>query len=81
MRTTISLKDEAYEVVKSLASARNVSMGDILSEYVLHPRPLPTVVVNDLGIAVLHGGQPITTEGARKLLDEMNEEYDLSKSA
>ena len=41
MRTTVNLPDDLYEVVRSLASSKRISMGDAMAELLrkgLHPK-------------------------------------------
>src|SRR5437016_2635303 len=45
MRTTLNLPDDVYEVARSLAAARGISLGDALAELVrrgLNQLPAPT---------------------------------------
>ena len=41
MRTTLNLSDEAYRVVKAAARERKVSLGTVISEFILRTRCQP----------------------------------------
>jgi hypothetical protein len=76
VRTTIDLTDEAYHVAKAVARERNLSLGKVVSEFIVQPprsaqaggakrkRRSPA------GFPVFSSGKKITSEDVRTLLDE-----------
>lgn len=73
MRTTISLDDDVFQVVKNYAEARSVAMGKALSELVRRglDAPVKTRVVNGLVVFdVPEGSERITSERVKELAEE-----------
>lgn len=70
MRTTISLDDDVFEVVKNYAEKRSLAMGRALSELVRRGLSAPpkTRVVNGLVVFdVPNDSEAITSEQVRRL--------------
>ena len=76
MRTTVDLKDEAYQTVKAIARDRDESMGKVMSELIMKGacQPNPNHKVGEIrmvnGWPVVSIGRPITSEEVRDFLDE-----------
>ena len=73
MRTTLDLSTEAYHVAKALARERNLSLGKVVSEFILqragsHGKARP--VHSAAGFPVFASGKRVTSEDVRALLDE-----------
>jgi hypothetical protein len=74
MRTTLDLTTEAYHVAKSLARERNLSLGKVVSEFILlrtgsgHRKTKP--VHSAAGFPVFASGKRVTSEDVRALIDE-----------
>ncbi len=74
MRTTLSLDDDIYPVVKTYARSREVSVGKAVSELVRRglSAPLRTRVVNGFHVVDLPPGSPVVTrQHVRKLMEEL----------
>lgn len=74
MRLTISLDDDLYAAVKSLAQSEDLSMSAALNHLVrraIYPvnEPLGVPTVRN-GIVVIEGHEPITSEQVRRLEEE-----------
>jgi hypothetical protein len=73
MRTTITLDDDAYQIVRRYAEARCKPMGKAVSELVRRgsQAPLRTRLVGGFHVVDLPAGShPITTEDVKRLLAE-----------
>ena len=76
MRTTIDLTTEAYHVAKAVARERNLSLGKVVSEFIVQPARSPQTGGakrkrrSAAGFPVLSSGKRITSEDVRALLDE-----------
>lgn len=70
MRTTLSLDDDVFQVVKAYAETRAVGMGKALSELVRRglSAPAKTRVVNGLVVFdVPENTEPVTSEHVKRL--------------
>jgi hypothetical protein len=70
MRTTLSLDDDVFRLVKTYAESRSVAMGKALSELVRRGLSAPpkTRVVNGLVVFdVPEDSEPVTTELVKRL--------------
>jgi hypothetical protein len=70
MRTTLSLDDDVFQLVKTYAENRSVAMGKALSELVRRGLSAPpkTQVVNGLVVFdVPEDSEPVTTELVKRL--------------
>jgi hypothetical protein len=70
MRTTISLDDDVFEVIKTYAENRSLAMGKAVSELVRRglSAPVKTRVVNGLVVFdVPEGSEPVTSEFVKQL--------------
>jgi hypothetical protein len=72
MRTTISLDDDVFQVVKTYAEKRSLAMGKALSDLVLRGLSAPpkTRVVNGLvvfDVDVPEDGEKVTSELVKRL--------------
>lgn len=70
MRTTLSLDDDVFQLVKNYAETRSVAMGKALSELVRRglSAPAKTRVVNGLVVFDLpEDSEPVTSEQVKKL--------------
>jgi hypothetical protein len=70
MRTTVSLDDDVFQVVKSYAENRSLAMGKALSELVRRGlgAPVKTRVVNGLVVFdVPEDSEPVTSEQVKRL--------------
>ncbi|MGB9071884.1 MAG: hypothetical protein WCC22_04385 [Terriglobales bacterium] len=70
MRTTLSLDDDVFQLVKTYAENRSVAMGKALSELVRRGLSAPpkTRVVNGLVVFdVPEDSEPVTTELVKRL--------------
>jgi hypothetical protein len=70
MRTTLSLDDDVFRLVKTYAESRSVAMGKALSELVRRGLSAPpkTRVVNGLVVFdVPEDREPVTTELVKRL--------------
>jgi len=73
MRTTVSLDDDVFQVVKNYAETRSVAMGKALSELVRRglDAPVKTRVINGLVVFDLpEGSELITSERVKELAEE-----------
>jgi hypothetical protein len=74
MRTTLNLPDDVYQVARSLAAAKNVSLGDAIAELVRKGLRPDLRVREDTGFpcfAVPEGAPPITLEQTLAAEDEV----------
>ncbi len=70
MRTTLSLDDDVFQVVKTYAENRSLAMGKAVSELVRRglSAPVKTRVVNGLVVFdVLEGSERVTSELVKRL--------------
>ena len=70
MRTTLSLDDDVFQVVKAYAENRSLAMGKAVSELVRRglSAPVKTRVVNGLVVFdVLEGSERVTSELVKRL--------------
>jgi hypothetical protein len=70
VRTTLSLDDDVFQLVKNYAETRSVAMGKALSELVRRglSAPAKTRVVNGLVVFDLpEDSEPVTSEQVKKL--------------
>lgn len=79
MRLTISIDDELYAAVKSLARAEDLSMSGavnaLLRRAVFPPiEPIAVPSVRN-GVLVTDGARPITSEDVRRLEERLDDEY------
>jgi hypothetical protein len=73
MRTTVQIDDDIYEAVKSLATAKNQSVGRILSELARTALAPKTARKQDRGFPVFsvsRNATPLTLEMVRSALDD-----------
>jgi hypothetical protein len=73
MRTTISLDDDVFQVVKNYAEARSVGMGKALSELVRRglEAPVKTRMVNGLVVFdIPEGSGRVSAERVKELAEE-----------
>lgn len=63
MRTTLSLDDDIFEIVKQYAESRSVGLGKAVSELVRrgYTVPRPTRVVNGVQVFDLPANSPVVT--------------------
>ena len=78
MRTTVDLKDEAYQAVKAIARDRDESMGKVMSELIMKGVHGPVDLIGKIRLVngwpvVSYGKGVVTNEDCRKIRDE---EYD-----
>jgi hypothetical protein len=74
MRTTLTLPDEVYELARSLAHSKNLSLGDALAELVrngVRPAPGKPSKTGFPCFPVARGASPITLEETLTLEDEL----------
>jgi hypothetical protein len=73
MRTTLDLSEEAYHLAKAVALERNMSLGKVVSEFILQRRDsrfeLPKQH-SEAGFPIFASGKQRTSEDVRVLLDE-----------
>ena len=71
MRTTVDLTPEAYHVAQIVARERKLSMGKVISEFILRrdPHELETGR-SAAGFPVFASGKKVTSADVRSLLDE-----------
>jgi len=70
MRTTLSIDDDAFRMVKRYAASRSLRLGKAISELIRRgfAAPLRTRLVNGLHVVDLPADSPtVTTEHVRKL--------------
>jgi hypothetical protein len=70
MRTTLSLDDDVFRMVKRYAAGRSLALGKAVSELVRRALtvPLPTRAVNGLQVLVLPADSPrVTAKEIREL--------------
>lgn len=79
MRITISLDEDLYGAVKSLARADDVSMSGAINALLRRavfpsndPLPLPSV---RNGLHVIDGRAPLSSEEVRRMEERLDEEY------
>jgi len=75
MRTTIDLPEDAYKLIKALASKRKTTMGTIVAETIINnygPKrtDVPRIIDGPGGWPIVVLGHPITDEDVREFLDE-----------
>ncbi|MEP7351816.1 MAG: hypothetical protein ABI824_01155 [Acidobacteriota bacterium] len=75
MRTTVDLTDEAYHVAKAVARERNVSLGKVVSEFILQRAGSPATGSRDFprsaaGFPTFSSDRKITSEDVRVLLED-----------
>ena len=73
MRTTLTIDDDVFAAVRSIASSRSVSIGSVLSELVRKGLESGNEVQSRNGFpvfAVAPGAKPITPEDVRRAEDE-----------
>jgi hypothetical protein len=74
MRTTVTLRDDAYEVASAIARSKKKSLGDFLSDLVLGDPSLPErsekIQIDAKGFPSVRGDRPLTVEMVKALLDE-----------
>ena len=74
MRTTLNLPDDIYEVARSLASTRGISLGDALGELVRRGLKPPAATRGETAFpcfAVPPDARPITLEQTLAAEDEI----------
>jgi hypothetical protein len=74
MRTTLNLPDDVYELARSLAHSKNLSLGDALGELVrkgVRPAVGASSKTGFPCFPVSHGAAPITLEKTLDLEDEL----------
>ena len=71
MRTTIDLTQEAYHVAQIVARERKLSLGKVISEFILHrePRELPAGR-SAAGFPVFASGKKVTSADVKSMMDE-----------
>ena len=73
MRTTLSLDDDAFALVRSYAKSRSLALGKAVSELVRRglTTPIQTRVVNGFHVVVLPEGAPsVSSEDVKRLQDD-----------
>ncbi len=72
MRTTLVLSDSAYELARSIAHAERRSLGDVISDLILHPKQASGRLnsPNELGIRTFNSREPLTTDRVGEILDD-----------
>ena len=72
MRTTIDLTEEAHHVASAVARERNISLGKVVSEFILMRATAlgPVPAVSAAGFPLFSSGKPVTSEDVRAMLDE-----------
>lgn len=75
MRTTLSLDDDIFRLVKRYAASRSVGLGKAVSELVRRglTTPRPTRLVNGVHVFDLPPGSPIVTTRTVHLLEAEEE--------
>jgi hypothetical protein len=75
MRTTLNLPDDVYEIARSLAHSKNVSLGEAVAELVRTALRPPTPNRHNRGVfpqfSVSKEAPPITLEHTLELEDEV----------
>jgi hypothetical protein len=74
MRTTLSLDDDVFQVVRRYAESRSLALGKAVSELVRRglSAPMTTTVVNGIHVVVLPQDSPkVTTERIKELESEL----------
>jgi hypothetical protein len=74
MRTTFSLDDDVFLVVRSYAESRSLALGKAVSELVRRGlnAPMSTKVVNGIHVVVLPPGSPeVTVERVKELENDL----------
>jgi len=74
MRTTVNLPEDVYEVARSIAAAKRISIGDALAELVrrgLHPAPRLKTKTAFPCFSVAKDAAPITLEQTLAAEDEL----------
>lgn len=72
MRTTVVIKDEAYELARARAHQRRQSLGDAISELILERSSQRTEVIgtNALGLPTFRSRMPMTVESVKQILND-----------
>jgi hypothetical protein len=73
VRTTLDIPDEAYYIAKAIARDRNVGLGRVVGDLILHSAKGPTsasISMSDYGFPVFRCARPVTTEDVKALDDE-----------
>jgi hypothetical protein len=73
MRTTLSIDNDAFALVRSYAKSRSLALGKAVSELVRRglTTPIQTRVVNGFHVAVLPEDAPrVTSEDVKRLQDD-----------
>ncbi|RYD61387.1 MAG: DUF2191 domain-containing protein [Verrucomicrobiaceae bacterium] len=72
MRTTVVIKDEAYELARVRAHLRRQSLGEAISDLILERASQRTQVIgtNSLGLPTFRSQHPTTVESVKRILDE-----------
>ena len=74
MRTTVNLPDDVYEIARSLAAAKRISLGEALAELIRRGREISRVQRTDSVFpcfAVSERAAPITLEQTLDAEDEL----------
>ena len=74
MRTTLSLDDDVFQIVRTYAESRSVALGKAVSELVRRGlnAPMTTKVVNGVHVVVLPPDSPkVTSERVKQLENEL----------
>jgi len=74
MRTTLSLPDDVYEVARSLAHSKNLSLGDAVAELIRQGLRPPASVKSKRGFpcfSIAPDAPPITLEKTLAMEDEL----------
>ena len=74
MRTTLSLDDDVFQIVRSYAESRSLALGKAVSELVRRglAAPMTTRVVNGIHVIVLPPDSPkVTSERVKELENEL----------
>ncbi len=76
MRTTVNLRDEAYEYARSIAHQERTSLGEVISDLILRRSDRsgdPVVTIGENGFPVVHTTIPLTVESVKRMLDEYDD--------
>ena len=74
MRTTVNLPDDVYEIARSMAAAKRVSLGEALAELIRRGLAPPSRMQNDAVFPQFHVSRhaaPITLEQTLDAEDEL----------
>jgi hypothetical protein len=78
MRTTVVLRDDAYELARSRAFQKRQSLGDAISDLIVEPiqeRGKFRICINENGFPVIYSDEPLTIEQAKALAAEDDDEF------